>query len=51
MRKAMSIGLTCLYLLAAATAGAQHAPSQRGTSDHWIDELYWWMESYGLTQS
>jgi acetyl esterase/lipase len=23
--------------------------SQRGTSDHWIDELYWWMESYGLT--
>ena len=20
-----------------------------GTSDHWIDELYWWMESYGLT--
>src|SRR6202451_1129143 len=22
--------------------------SQRGTSDHWIDELYWWMESYGL---
>jgi acetyl esterase/lipase len=24
--------------------------SQRGTSDHWIDELYWWMESYGLTK-
>jgi dipeptidyl aminopeptidase/acylaminoacyl peptidase len=24
--------------------------SQRGTSDHWIDEFYWWMESYGLTQ-
>jgi acetyl esterase/lipase len=24
--------------------------SQRGTSDHWIDELYWWMESYGLTR-
>jgi acetyl esterase/lipase len=23
--------------------------SQRGTSDHWIEELYWWMESYGLT--
>lgn len=23
--------------------------SVRGTSDHWIDELYWWMESYGLT--
>ena len=23
--------------------------SPRGTSDHWIDELYWWMESYGLT--
>lgn len=23
--------------------------SQRGTSDHWLDELYWWMESYGLT--
>jgi acetyl esterase/lipase len=23
--------------------------SLRGTSDHWIDELYWWMESYGLT--
>jgi acetyl esterase/lipase len=20
------------------------------TSDHWIEELYWWMESYGLTQ-
>jgi acetyl esterase/lipase len=24
--------------------------AQRGTSDHWIDELYWWMESYGLTK-
>jgi acetyl esterase/lipase len=24
--------------------------SQRGTSDHWIEELYWWMESYGLTK-
>jgi acetyl esterase/lipase len=24
--------------------------SQRnGTSDHWIEELYWWMESFGLT--
>jgi acetyl esterase/lipase len=24
--------------------------SQRnGTSDHWIEELYWWMKSYGLT--
>jgi acetyl esterase/lipase len=22
---------------------------RNGTSDHWIDELYWWMESYGLT--
>jgi len=22
----------------------------RGTSDHWLDELYWWMESYGLTR-
>jgi acetyl esterase/lipase len=22
----------------------------RGTSDHWIDELYWWMSSYGLTK-
>jgi len=21
-----------------------------GTSDHWIDELYWWMGSYGLTE-
>ena len=21
-----------------------------GTSDHWIDELYWWMASYGLTE-
>jgi acetyl esterase/lipase len=20
------------------------------TSDHWIEELYWWLESYGLTQ-
>ena len=20
------------------------------TSDHWIEELYWWMESYGLTR-
>jgi acetyl esterase/lipase len=24
---------------------------RNGTSDHWIEELYWWMESYGLTQS
>jgi acetyl esterase/lipase len=24
--------------------------AQRGTSDHWIEELYWWMESYGLTK-
>jgi acetyl esterase/lipase len=23
---------------------------QRGTSDHWIDELYWWMSTYGLTK-
>jgi acetyl esterase/lipase len=23
---------------------------ERGTSDHWIQELYWWMESYGLTK-
>jgi acetyl esterase/lipase len=22
---------------------------RNGTSDHWIEELYWWMESYGLT--
>ncbi|HEY6454893.1 MAG TPA: alpha/beta hydrolase [Steroidobacteraceae bacterium] len=22
----------------------------RGTSDHWIDELYWWMSSYGLNE-
>jgi acetyl esterase/lipase len=22
---------------------------RNGTSDHWIDELYWWMESYRLT--
>jgi acetyl esterase/lipase len=22
---------------------------QRGTSDHWIDELWWWMQSFGLT--
>jgi len=22
---------------------------RNGTSDHWIDELYWWMESFGLT--
>jgi acetyl esterase/lipase len=21
-----------------------------GTSDHWLDELYWWMHSYGLTR-
>jgi acetyl esterase/lipase len=21
---------------------------RNGTSDHWIDELYWWMESFGL---
>jgi acetyl esterase/lipase len=25
--------------------------TQRNTiSDHWIEELYWWLESYGLTQ-
>jgi acetyl esterase/lipase len=23
---------------------------RNGTSDHWIDELYWWMESRGLTK-
>jgi acetyl esterase/lipase len=23
---------------------------RNGTSDHWIDELYWWMSSYGLTK-
>jgi acetyl esterase/lipase len=23
---------------------------RNGTSDHWIDELYWWMASYGLTK-
>ena len=23
---------------------------RNGTSDHWIDELYWWMTSYGLTK-
>jgi acetyl esterase/lipase len=23
---------------------------RNGTSDHWIDELYWWMESHGLTK-
>jgi len=23
---------------------------RNGTSDHWIDELYWWMTSYGLTR-
>src|SRR5580698_1196830 len=23
---------------------------RKGTSDHWIDELYWWMASYGLTK-
>jgi acetyl esterase/lipase len=23
---------------------------RNGTSDHWIDELYWWMDSYGLTK-
>jgi acetyl esterase/lipase len=23
---------------------------RNGTSDHWIDELYWWMGSYGLTK-
>jgi acetyl esterase/lipase len=23
---------------------------RKGTSDHWIDELYWWMESFGLTK-
>ncbi len=21
-----------------------------GTSDHWLDETWWWMQSYGLTQ-
>jgi acetyl esterase/lipase len=25
--------------------------AMNGTSDHWIDELYWWMHSYGLTRS
>jgi acetyl esterase/lipase len=24
---------------------------QRGTSDHWLEELWWWMQSFGLTQS
>jgi acetyl esterase/lipase len=23
---------------------------RKGTSDHWIEELYWWMESFGLTK-
>jgi acetyl esterase/lipase len=23
---------------------------RNSTSDHWIEELYWWMESYGLTK-
>jgi acetyl esterase/lipase len=23
---------------------------RNGTSDHWIDELYWWMGSYGITK-
>jgi acetyl esterase/lipase len=23
---------------------------RNGTSDHWINELYWWMSSYGLTK-
>jgi acetyl esterase/lipase len=23
---------------------------RNGTSDHWIDELYWWMSTYGLTK-
>jgi len=23
---------------------------RNGTSDHWIDELYWWMATYGLTK-
>ena len=32
-------------------AGAQFAMMPRkGTNDHWIDQLYWWMESFGLTR-
>ncbi len=23
---------------------------ERGPSDHWVDELWWWMDSYGLTK-
>jgi acetyl esterase/lipase len=24
---------------------------QGTTSDHWLDEFYWWLEAHGLTQS
>jgi hypothetical protein len=24
---------------------------QGTTSDHWIDEFYWWMEAHGLTET
>jgi hypothetical protein len=23
---------------------------QGTTSDHWIDEFYWWLEAHGLTK-
>jgi hypothetical protein len=34
---------------AAPIDGAPSMMPRNGTSDHWIEELYWWMESCGLT--
>lgn len=38
-----------LHVYRAGVHGFAMMP-RKGTSDHWIDELYWWMESFGLTK-
>jgi acetyl esterase/lipase len=38
-----------LHVYRAGAHGFAMMP-RNGSSDHWIDELYWWMESHGLTK-
>jgi len=38
-----------LHVYRAGAHGFAMMP-RNGTSDHWIDELYWWMDSHGLTK-
>ncbi|HWW29112.1 MAG TPA: alpha/beta hydrolase [Steroidobacteraceae bacterium] len=38
-----------LHVYRAGAHGFAMMP-RNGTSDHWIDELYWWLESHGLTK-